>query len=247
MYLLYLDDSGSAANPKEQHLVLGGFCVFERQLHYLIQALDDLAARLDATNPGDVEFHASQAFTGKSPPWHGLSKDERRKVLRDVLGVLAASHETTCAFACAVHKPSYPNRDPMEFAFADLCSRFDKFLKRSYRAGEPQRGLIVLDESAHETSLQRMARDFRERGTPWGTDIMNIAEVPLFVNSRASRALQLADHVAYAVFRRYESGDSSYFDIIASRFDEHDGVIHGIAHKHTQLAQCRCLACVSRR
>jgi hypothetical protein len=33
MYLLYLDDSGSAANQNEQHLVLAGVCVFERRVH----------------------------------------------------------------------------------------------------------------------------------------------------------------------------------------------------------------------
>ena len=55
----------------------------------------------------------------------------------------------------------------------------------------------------------------------------NIADTPFFVDSRASRLVQIADHVAYSVFRRYNWGDAQYLDIIASRFDEADGVIHG--------------------
>ena len=43
--------------------------------------------------------------------------------------------------------------------------------------------------------------------------------------------VQLAGHVAYAVFRRYEHGDSEYFDVVASRFDSADGVVHGLVHR----------------
>jgi hypothetical protein len=55
--------------------------------------------------------------------------------------------------------------------------------------------LVILDESAHETTLQAMARDFRTLGTEWGV-IRNLADTPLFLDSRASRVVQLADHVS---------------------------------------------------
>jgi uncharacterized protein DUF3800 len=72
-------------------------------------------------------------------------------------------------------------------------------------------------------------------------------DTPFFVDSRASRLVQLADHVAYSVFRRYNSGDAQYMDIIASRFDEADGVIHGLCHKHNERVTCMCPGCLSRR
>jgi len=83
-------------------------------------------------------------------------------------------------------------------------------------------------------------------GTQWGV-LRNLADTPLFVDSRASRLVQIADHVAYSVFRRYNTGDAQYFDIIASRFDEADGVIHGLVHKHSERYSCTCPACLSRR
>lgn len=86
----------------------------------------------------------------------------------------------------------------MEIAFEDLCSRFDIMLRR--QPGN-HRGLIILDESTYETTLQGLARDFRTLGTRWNV-IRNIVEVPLFVDSKASRCVQIADHVAYAVYRR---------------------------------------------
>ena len=59
--------------------------------------------------------------------------------------------------------------------------------------------------------------------------------------------IQLADHVAYAVFRRYQAGDAQYFDRIGSKFDAEDGVVHGLAHKELGNAGCMCPACLSRR
>ena len=100
-------------------------------------------------------------------------------------------------------------------------------------------GLVILDQSAHETSLQAMARQFRRLGTAWGV-VRNLADTPLFIDSRASRMVQLADHVAYAVFRRYEHGDSQYFDVVASRFDSADGVVHGLVHRQNIAPRCMC-------
>ena len=127
MYLLYLDDSGSAGNKNETYLVLGDLSLFERQVHWITNQLDNLAAKLCPSDPRSVEFHASEMFSGR-------------------------------------------------------C-----------------------------------------------------------------RTVQLADHVAYAVFRRYEAQDTSYFDIISSRFDEHDNKVHGLVHKQSFDPRCMCVACATRR
>ena len=134
----------------------------------------------------------------------------------------------------------------MECAFEELCNRFDLQLKRLHARGETQRGIIILDESSYENSLQRLVRDFRILGTRWGV-LVNVAEIPMFVDSRACRAIQMADHIAYAVFRRYHAGDTSYLDIIAPRFDSEQGRMHGLVHKQTQLTTCTCLACQNKK
>jgi hypothetical protein len=247
MYLLYLDDSGSVANQNENYFVLGGVAIFERQIHWLAQEMETLAASIEKQRPAGVEFHASEIFSGRAAPWNGMKKEDRRAVIRDVLAIMARSHESTRAFACAVHKASFQCQDPVELAFEDLCSRFDMLLKRIYhRDRTPERGLLVLDKSTYETGLQKLARDFRTLGTRWNL-LVNLVEVPLFVDSSASRAVQLADHIAYAVFRRYESGDTSYFDIIQSKFDSEEGRLHGLVHKTLSDPGCMCPACLSRR
>lgn len=245
MHLLYLDDSGSVNNKEEDYIVLGGLSLFEPQVHFITQELDKLAESIDPKNPQAVEFHASKIFSGKIHPWDKMSQNERRGIIKAVLKVLADSYETARAFACAIHKSSYPGADPMEMAFEDLCSRFDLYLSRLRGAGDRQRGLIILDDTTYETSLQKLALAFRSLGTRWGV-IHNLIEAPLFISSHASRGVQLADHVAYAVFRRYNAGDTSYFDIIASKFDAAEGVVHGLCHRQKVILKFVCLACGSR-
>ena len=143
-----------------------------------------------------------------------------------MLNIVSGSYKTTRLFACAIHKRSLRGRDPVEMAFEDLCKRFDFYLDRLRADGDAQRGMIILDKTTRETSLQKLSKEFRKVGTRWGS-LKNIADTPFFVDSKASRMVQLADHIAYAVFRRYNTGDAQYLDLIAHRFDAVDGVIHG--------------------
>src|SRR5271163_3630326 len=151
VYLLYLDDAGSPGNPAEEYFVLGGICVYEAQVEWFSHELDKLAAPYDK-NPEDVEFHASTIFSRREHPWKGLTIEDARGVLMSVLRVAAASNETNRLFGCAIHKRSFPNADPVELAFEDLCQRFEFFLKRCRHQGDQQRGLIVLDKTTRETS-----------------------------------------------------------------------------------------------
>jgi len=246
MYIFYLDDSGSSPNPQEQNLVLGGISVYERHTYWFTQQLDNLATQICPTNPQDIEFHASEIFSGRTPPWNGMSREQRISIIKEVLKIIAKSYNQNTTFACVIHKPSYPNRDHIEMAFEDLCSRFNLQLMRLHATRkEKHKGLIVLDESSYETSLQKMASNLRKSGNRWGSIMRDLAEVPLFANSKASRLIQVADHIAYAVFRRYEAGDTQYLDIILPKFDSESGILHGFCHK-TNQPHCMCAACMSR-
>lgn len=245
MYSLYLDDSGSVANQHEEYFVLAGFCVFENNVYYLRKYLDDLATEINPTNPNEIEFHASEIYAGKDEPWKSMSKQDRLTIIKRVLRAFNSAYNTHI-FACAIHKKCFPTKDPVEMAFEDLCSRFEMFLDRLYHERgkeESQRGIIVLDKTSYETSLQKLAIEFRQIGTKWRT-LNNIIEVPMFIDSKASRLTQLADHVAYSIFRRYEAGDINYYNLIEGRFDSSEGKIHGLAHKQYYKTDCTCPGCL---
>jgi hypothetical protein len=243
MYFLYLDDSGSIANIDEHHFVLGGFCIHVQQIYHIRKYLDDLAESLFPTNPETVEFHASHIYAGNGP-WGAFKKSQRIEIIRRVLGALQCRRNIAVSFACAIHKPDFPTKNAVEFAFEDLCSRFEMFLSRMYHQTKArEKGIIILDKTVYETSLQQLAITFRQSGTTWRT-LANIVEVPMFIESTTSRLIQLADHIAYATFRRFQRCDTTYFDVIQRLFDTDErGIIHGLEHKHHTL-QCACTGCM---
>ncbi len=87
---------------------------------------------------------------------------------KSVPNVVSRSYDSTRLFACAIEKKSYQGRDIVETSFEDLCKRFDIFLSQRKALGDPQRGMIILDKTTRETSLQKLSREFRKVGTQWG-------------------------------------------------------------------------------
>lgn len=245
MHILYIDDSGSVESPSDRHFVLGGVAVFERGLYHQIQAVDACVEAYGLGDPHDIELHASPMYAGRGF-WHQVRDRKAREGM--ITSALATLHNRPSIrlFAIAVDKEVVSPRDAVEIAFEELCSRFDLFLTRIYnRRGDQQRGLIVMDKSIYERPLQMLARTFRIDGARWG-HFRNLAEVPLFVDSAASRMVQLADLVAWSTFRKYELSDGRFFDPLIPLFDADGGVLHGLVHRRRMSDHCYCPACQSR-
>lgn len=229
MHLLYADDSGSVGDARQTFFVFGGLSVFERQPHWIAGQLDKIAAAFNPAEPHTVELHGSPMWGG-AKFWRQFPKEQRIEAIRASLKVFADSHSVNRAFCIVVHKAAVIERlgrDPIEVAFEQLCSRFDQYLGRLHKRGDTQRGMIVFDKSKNETEIQKLAADFKVTGHSFG-HLRNLAEVPVFIDSQASRLVQLADLIAYATFRKFEAGDSQFFDIFAHRFDEYGGQKHGL-------------------
>jgi hypothetical protein len=230
MYLLYSDESGTTHDASQQYFVLAGFCVFERQGFWISSELDKIAARFNPADPASVELHGSPMLAGRGM-WRGYPKQQREQAVEDILTVFMASHQSNRLFASVIKKVSVSPNDPVEVAFEQLASRFDQYLMRLHKAGNTHRGLIIFDKSTYETTIQSLATDFRTIGHTWGI-IRNFAEVPLFLDSRASRLIQLADVIAHSIFRHFEKGDSRFYALIRSGFDSEGGIIHGLYEVH---------------
>jgi hypothetical protein len=229
MHLLYADESGSLADPAQRHFVLAGVSVFEREPHWIEQELDKIAARFDPAQSHAVELHGSPMRTG-SRGWDQYPRVDREQAMLDALkfGVADRHSRYVRLFGVVLEKQNFSGQDIAKVAFEQLSSRFDQFLGRLYSLkGDTQRGLIVFDKSSTEQRIQTLAREFKHAGHSFGVT-RNYAEVPVFVDSKASRLIQLADLIAYALFRHFEHADSKYYQVIAHRFDAEGGVVHGL-------------------
>jgi hypothetical protein len=217
MYLLYADESGSTGDSGQRVFVLAGVSLFERQGFWISRELDKIAARFNPADPSAVELHASPMFGGRGA-WRKTDRDERVQAIKDALTVFADSHMCNRIFGIVLREDFVHPQAPMEFGFELLANRFEYFLRRLYAKGDTQRGIIVFDQSTYEKSVQSLAAEYRTKGYSWDV-LRNLAEVPFFMDSKASRMLQLADLVAYAIFRKYAFNDDQFFSIIAHRID----------------------------
>jgi hypothetical protein len=226
MYLLYSDESGTYRDPNQGYFVLAGFCVFERQGYWISQELEKIAARFDPADSANVELHGNPMKTGKGI-YRRFPPTDRITAMKDALKIFADSHPSNRIFVIAVRKTVISPLDPVEFAFEQLASRFDQYLGRLHRENDTQRGIIIFDKSTYETTIQSLATDFRTVGHKWGV-LYNLSEVPLFLDSRASRLIQLADLIAYSAFQKFEHGDDQFYSIVESKIDADGGIVHGL-------------------
>lgn len=163
MHLLYLDESGSVADPNQQYFVLAGVSVFERTTHWVEQRLNEIASRFSSDSPHSLELHGSPMRSGRDG-WKAYPLDDRLSAIRDALKMGVADYHAKGVrlFAVVIKKGSLSGEDPVEFAFEQLASRFDKFLQRLYaKHADPQRGIILFDKSSTERRIQTLAREFK--------------------------------------------------------------------------------------
>lgn len=236
MHLLYLDHSGDPIDPAQRHVILAGLSIFERQTHWLAQQVDEIAARFNPGDPMAVEIHASPMVSGRGI-WRKFPKLDRLSALRDCCQLLADSIKTTVLIGACIEKSALSTAslsgDLISVAFEQVCSRFDDHLKYLHKSGNTQRGIIVFDQASYEQTIQNLATDFKNIGHSWGVT-RNLSEVPLFLNSKASRLVQLADVVAYALFRHCEKHDSTLFNIIEHRFNTRGQAKQGLYFLRTE-------------
>jgi hypothetical protein len=241
MHLLYVDESGNPDGREEKYFVLGGVAVFEREIYWLNEQVNAIAEK---HFPGmEIEFHAQAIASHREEPWHSCPTERRNQIIDELCSTICSRRVTL--FGIAIDKAVAT--DPLARAFEEICNRCDLFMRRLHAQKDTQRALIIFDESRYETSLQTLLREYRSLGTRYGSTVKNFADVPFFANSKATRLLQLADLVAYAVFRRYERGDTRLLDKIISKFDTEGGVIHGLVHITPSPGTCTCPACLTRR
>jgi hypothetical protein len=175
-------------------------------------------------------------------------KEIRAEVLEDIASVITRSYASVRLFGAVIEKTSKCHgEDAVKAATEQVSKRFDTLLKRRLREGDEQRGLLVFAESHYQPRAKLWVNGFRELGTQWGL-LHSLCDIPYFAPAKESRLLQLADFVAHALFLMYEKGDASLAKMIVKKFDQADGILHGLVHvSDNRGPSCSCPACFSRR
>jgi hypothetical protein len=224
MYLLYADDSGVASDRNAKYSVLAGFATYESQTYWIQKEIDTIMEKY--LGRADIELHASPIRSGKGF-WRSVPKQTRETLLKESLSYIKANYPRQFILFGAV--VNNKKESVSEELFSQLTSRFDKFLKRKFiKHGDSARGLCIFDKSKMENQYQNWSRIYQTLGNRWNEKLNNFAEVPLFLESSISRSIQIADLVAFSLYRYFVHNDNSYYSIIESCFDKENSQNHGL-------------------
>lgn len=249
MYLLYLDESGRATARYEDYFVVGGVAVHEEDCYPLARALERRMKRILPAGEQELELHASRIWSARNE-WshidHGVRVALLEAVFRDIVAWRSATGRRVTTFAVAVKKADFTG-SALDLAHQEIFKRFDAFVTRLHVQGESHRSLVIADNNeAYESLLQGVFLSWKSGGTRLGR-MHSFADVPLYVDSRASRLVQVADFVAWATWHYYENSHTKWMQILNPAFDCEAGVQHGLVHLSRSHRRCVCVPCTSRR
>jgi hypothetical protein len=227
---------------------MAGLAVFERVTFFVSESVDALQKKYFPGSP-PVDFHSSPIRSARGF-WRSVDPATRRFVLQDIAQVIARANDPGVRlFAAVIEKDaSLYGEEAVRSATEQICKRFETLLaRRANEFHDKQRGLLVFAESHFQQRAKIWVRGFRQLGTQWGV-LNNLADIPYFAAARENRLLQLADYVAHATYLLYERRDASLITGILQRFDQKNGILHGLVHVGTSKGPgCDCPACISRR
>jgi hypothetical protein len=243
LYLLYVDESGDPNGWENQKIfVLGAIAVHEGQVTTLTERLDKIQAKYFPSVSLPIAFHAVDVHGGRGRFDH-VDKETRMKLMKEIYEFIASiGYPKLIALATCIDDTAITSAgETIDKTLDDLCSRFNIFLRRLYANGTPSKGLMIVDQ-AHEEQYRQLLHLFQAQGTKYGL-LGHIVDIPYFAGRKDTRMLQLADFVAYAVFRYYERDDESFLRMILDKFDKKGASREADAFKHITNKDCRCLAC----
>lgn len=246
MYLLYTDESGNIANLADAVFVVGGIAVHEDAVRPLAGEINGILTNfVGKRRAKDMEIHGSPLRRGRGE-WASIGAGKRHALAHALLGLVSnwqheGSNSHVQPFATVIDRQH--SQSAVETAYGELLFAFDRYLRQGRKRGEPHNGVLVADRSTYERALAawvELARARSRRPKQDSRRLYALAETPFFVDSRTTRLMQLADLVAHATFRAYNSGDWAWAQTLEPAFlrDRERRVTHLTGDK-----DCGCPAC----
>ena len=177
----------------------------------------------------------------KTEAYVHLTLLERRQTVTDIASLIS-NWGVVRLFAECIDKvhfdPAMTNTTVHEQAFEQVVSRFEHFLRNS------QSGYGLLIHDNNQTVAKKhtdLMNTFLRKGKLW-TQIENIIETPMFVDSQLNSMVQLADLCAYAIRRYLENAEEDLFDLVFQRAHRLGTTAVGVRHFISPGCSCRICA-----
>ena len=186
----------------------------------------------------------------KSEAYIHLTMAERRLLALEIADCIAGWPDTRLFAACVdkLHfDPTLAKRPVDEQAFEYVVSGFERYLTGIDGPGNPPKSYGLMVHDNNETVAKKhteLMRRFHQQGTLLNP-VERIIETPLFVDSRLTSMVQIADLCGYALRRYLENQESELFSRIFARADRAQGKVVGV--RHFASVSCGCEICREQR
>jgi len=258
LHLCYLDESGTSQIPgNTSHYVLAGIQIPANQWKFCDNTIQKIKRKYKLEK---AEIHTAWLLRPypeqkKIPKFDSLDYSKRihltykqRENLVLKLSQMVSDWNFSRLFAECIDKiyfdPSIHGASADEQSFEQVVSRLEQYLQITSTPDDPNMGMLIHDNNPTVAKkLTDIMTRFHDAGTLW-TKVKNIIETPLFVDSKLTAMVQIADLCSYALRRYLEKGETALFNNVYNRADRKDGRVVGV--RHFSERTCTCLICQSR-
>lgn len=226
MHLLFVDESGTPPKTDKitnRYFVIAGVSIPEARWMPLRDLMLGLKARYKVR--GEVKWrYFAPSNTDSHNPFKRLSGQERDDFRREVFEMLTR-HKDIRVIACVTsceeaYKANHINcgSDLYEATYKPVSERFQYYLQDLGKvSGAPQFGIVIADHRGREDDKRFRGHHQKllHSSSEFMSSYKNLIETLLFVPSNLSLGVQFADMAAGAIWRKFERGDSKWYDALA--------------------------------
>jgi len=185
----------------------------------------------------------------KTESYIHLTHKERQSFIRELAQVVASWNFVRLFAECvdkAFYDPARYQKSIDEQSFEQVVSRFQQCLRvPAIFSKKDNLGLLIHDNNdTVAKKLTLLMKKFHKAGTLW-TNLDNIIETPLFVDSELTGMVQIADLCAYSLRRYLENHEEELFDLVFKRADRNKNKVVGV--RHFTNPSCVCKICTAHR
>ena len=225
MHILFLDESGTAPRPQDQHpsyFVVGGVIIPETSWHRMRDGLMGIKIRRQIRGEIKWRYFAPNNDDAKNP-MRGMPQPERDQIREEIYKLLG-SETAVRTLACvssrtaAYAMPSINSQDDLYHGtFKPVTERFQYHLQDvSKISGIKQYGVVVGDHRGpgDDKRLRMHHEKLLHSASGFTSKYENLIEGLFIHPSNLSVGIQLADMVAGAVWRKFERKDDRHYKML---------------------------------
>lgn len=232
MHLCFVDESGHPPKPnrigRRKHFVIAGLILNEDQWSGVAADFQSLKAKPEFRVRGEIKWRFFGADNNDHNNSVGHLSQDRRDSFRDELFSIITKRKSlkiiagVCHCEMAYRKPFVTCPDDIySYTYKTVSERFQYYLQDVSRiVGSKQNGIIIADHRSadEDKSLRKFHHGLVDDEAMYVSDYKNYIETVFMTPSHHSVGIQMADMVAGAIGRAFNTDDKRFADALQSSF-----------------------------